>query len=321
MNRSLQDHTKLIYGYFLSITVLIILTISIKGSVGLQWIFSGITVGSIYALLGMGFAVIYSSTHVINFAQGELCMLGGMFLYSFSVSGALPLWAGFILSILLVTAIGASLERVVIRTLKDREAVSVIVATIGLSIFLRAIAKWAWGTDPVPVTAFSGEKPIIIFKASVLPQTFWVVGLAATALLLIYLFLYRTSIGKGIRAVAMNKEAAALAGVSSSISSLIGWSIAAALGAAAGMVIAPINFMAYNSGVMLGLKGFTAAVIGGLDSISGAVVGGLSLGILEMITAGVFPSGYKDALAFVLLILVLLVRPQGLLGKPGEIKV
>jgi branched-chain amino acid transport system permease protein len=141
------------------------------------------------------------------------------------------------------------------------------------------------------------------------------------AVALVFIFFNRTLLGKGIRAAANNPDAASLIGVSSSTSSLVAWTLASALGAAAGIVIAPINFAAYNVGVGLGLKGFSAAILGGLGSAPGAVVGGLVLGVLEMITAGYLPSGYKDAIAFLILILVLLVRPQGLLGKPEDVKV
>jgi len=303
------------------IVLVVMLTLSLKGSTGFQWILSGLTVGSIYALIAMGFSVIYSSTRVINFAQGEFSMLGGMLMYSISVKGGVPPWLGFILSVLIVTLIGAGLERAAIHPLKEQSVIAVIIVTIGLAIFLRALAKWIWGTDPVKIAAFSGEKARVIWGASIVPQSFWVFGFTVVAVVLVFMFFNRTLVGKGIRAAAMNKDAASLVGVSSSTSSLLAWTIAAALGASAGIVIAPINFAAYNVGIMLGLKGFTAAVLGGLGSFPGAVAGGLVLGVLEMITAGVVPSGYKDAVAFVILILVLLIRPQGLLGKPEDVKV
>lgn len=311
----------LLTGSVIFISLVVALTLSFKGSTGFQWILSGLTVGSIYALIAMGFSVIYSSTRVINFAQGEFSMLGGMLMYSISARGGVPPWLGFILSVLIVTLIGAGLERAAIHPLKEQSVIAVIIVTIGLAIFLRALAKWIWGTDPVKIAAFSGDKPIRFLGASIVPQSFWVFGFAVIAVVLVFVFFNRTLFGKGIRAAAMNKDAASLVGVSSSTSSLVAWTIASALGAAAGIVIAPINFAAYNVGIMLGLKGFTAAILGGLGSAPGAVLGGLVLGVLETITAGIFPSGYKDAVAFVILILVLLVRPQGLLGRPEDVKV
>lgn len=302
-------------------TLVLVLTLVLKGSTGLQWILSGITVGSIYSLVAMGFSVIYSSTRVINFAQGEFSMLGGMLVYTFCTRAGMPMPLGFVLAVLLVALVGAGFERVAIHHLKDGSVITIIVVTIGFSIFLRAVSKLIWGTDPVKIAAFSGEKPIRFLGASIVPQSFWVFGFTIAAVLLVFLFFNRTLVGKGMRAVAANSDAASLVGVSSSMSSLMAWTLAAALGAAAGIVIAPIKFASYSMGTMLGLKGFTAAILGGLGSAPGAVVGGLALGVLETIVAGVFPSGYKDALAFLILIVVLLVRPQGLLGKAEDVKV
>lgn len=312
---------KLLWGSAALVAVLVIVTLIDKRAIGLQWILSGLTVGSIYALVAIGFSVIYSSTRVINFAQGGFSMLGGMLMYSLAVQGHLPVWLGFILAVLIVTAFGAGFERVVIHPMRDHSTITVIIVTIGLSIFMTAVAKWIWGTDPVKIASFSGEKPLRFLGASVVPQSLWVFGFTVLAVVLVFLFFNRTLLGKGMRAAADNPDAASLVGVSSSTSSLVAWTIASALGAAAGVVIAPIHFASYSVGTALGLKGFTAAVLGGLGSAPGAVVGGLVLGVLEQITAGYLPSGYKDAVAFLILILVLLVRPQGLLGKPEDVKV
>jgi len=321
LGRTDEKQRLLLIGSVIFIVLVMALTLSLKGSTGFQWIMSGLTVGSIYALIAMGFSVIYSSTHVINFAQGEFSMLGGLLMYSISVKGGVPPWLGFILSVLIVTLIGAGLERVAIHPLREHDVIAVIIVTIGMSIFLRALAKWIWGTDPVKITSFSGDSPVRFLGASIVPQSFWVFGFTVIAVVLVFLFFNRTLLGKGMRAAAANADAASLVGISTSTSSLVAWIIAAALGSAAGIIIAPINFAAYNVGTMLGLKGFSAAILGGLGSAPGAVVGGLTLGVLETITAGVFPSGYKDALAFLILILVLLIRPQGLLGKPEDVKV
>ncbi len=321
VGRADRRQRALLVGSAVFVGLVIAATLISKGSTGFQWIVSGITVGSIYALIAMGFSVIYSSTRVINFAQGEFSMLGGMLMYSLSTRGGLPPWLGFIFSVLIVTAIGAALERLTIHPMRDQSVITIIIITIGIAIALRAVAKWIWGTDPVKIASFSGDSPIRFLGAAVVPQSFWVFGFAIVVVILVFLFFNRTLLGKGMRAAATNSDAASLVGVSSSTSSLIAWTIAAAVGAAAGIVIAPINFAGYNFGIMLGLKGFTAAVLGGLGSAPGAVVGGLVLGVLETITAGVFPSGYKDAVAFLILILVLLIRPQGLLGRAEDVKV
>jgi len=316
-----RNQVRLLWGAAALVAGVVVFTLIYKGSTGLQWILSGLTVGSIYALVAMGFSVIYSSTRVINFAQGEFTMLGGVMMFTLCTSGGLPLWLGFLLTVGIVTLLGAGLERAAIHPLKDQSVITVIIVTIGMAIFIRALAKWIWGTDPVKVASFTGDKPLRFFGASIVPQSLWVFGLTLLAVVLVFAFFNRTLLGKGMRAAADNPDAASLVGISASTSSLVAWSIAAAVGAAAGAVIAPINFAAYDAGAMLGLKGFSAAVLGGLGSAPGAVVGGLVLGVLEMITAGFAPSGYKDAVAFLILILVLLIRPQGLLGKPADVKV
>ncbi len=311
----------LLWGSTAVVLVLVTVTLINKRAIGLQWVLSGLTVGSIYALVAMGFSVIYSSTRVINFAQGGFSMLGGMLMFSLSVEGGLPPWLGFVLAVLIVTAMGAGFERIVIRPMRNHSVISVIIVTIGLSIFMTATAKWIWGTDPVKIAAFSGEKPLRFLGAAIVPQSLWVFGFALIAVFLVFLFFNRTLLGKGMRAAADNPDAASLVGVNASTSSLVAWTIASALGAAAGVVIAPIHFASYSVGTALGLKGFSAAVLGGLGSAPGAVVGGLVLGVVEQIAAGYLPSGYKDAVAFLILILVLLVRPQGLLGKREDVKV
>ena len=316
-----ESHRKFLWGSIAVVILVVGLSLSFKGSAGLQWVISGLTVGSIYSLVAMGFSIIYASTRVINFAQGEFSMLGGMLMYTFSSQVGMPMWLSFILAVVVVTAIGAGFERAVIHHMQGASVVTLIIVTIGLSIFIRAVSKWIWGTDPVKIAAFLGEKPLRFLGAAIVPQSFWVFGFTALAVILVFLFFNRTLPGKGMRAAAGNPDAASLVGVSTSTTSLMAWTMAAALGAAAGIIIAPINFAAYNFGVSLGLKGFAAAILGGLGSAPGAVIGGLVLGVLETIVAGVFPSGYKDAVAFLVLIMVLLVRPQGLLGKPEGEKV
>lgn len=300
--------------------LLIVVTLALKKSTGLQWILSGLTVGSIYALIAMGFSVIFSSTRVINFAQGEFSMLGGMLMYTFNNRAGIPAPFSFILSVLVVTLIGAGFERLVIHPLGRPGVITVVLITIGLSIFFRATAKWIWGTDTLPITPFSGEKPFSILGASLVPQSLWIFGFTLLAVILMFLFFNRTLVGKGMRAAAENPEAASLVGVSPSVTSLVAWTIAAALGASAGIIIAPIKFVSFDVGVMLGLKGFASAILGGLGYAPGAVLGGLTLGVLETIVAGVFPSGYKDAVAFLVLIVVLLLRPQGILGRQERLE-
>jgi branched-chain amino acid transport system permease protein len=192
--------------------------------------------------------------------------------------------------------------------------VTLIIITIGVSIAIRGVALILWGTDPLPLPPFTGEDPIFIFSATLLPQGLWVLGMMVFVVAGLYLFFNRTITGKALRACAINRSAARLMGVSADRMSLFSFALSAALGAAAGIVVAPITAASYDAGTMLGLKGFVAAVVGGLTSMPGAVVGGLALGVLESLGAGLLRSGYKDAIAFLLLLVVLLWRPSGFFG-------
>lgn len=328
---SLWERNKVLLIALATVAAVVVFTLLYKRPVGpgkpytgLALILSGLRDGCIYALVAMGFSVIYASTNVINFAQGDFSMLGGMLLYTFCtnkadamLAGPMPVIAGFMLSLLIVTLVGAACERVAIRPARKASVITLIIITIGLSIFIRAIVKWIWTSESKNVAGFTGEVTYRFLDATLTRQDFWIFGLTALAVLLVYLFFNYTLLGKGMRAAASNRDAASLMGVSPSTSSLVSWMIASALGAVAGMAIAPIRAIDYGYGVMLGLKGFSAAVLGGLGNMIGAVIGGLTLGVLESIISH-FASGYQNAVAFLILILVLLVRPQGLMGRSGE---
>jgi branched-chain amino acid transport system permease protein len=181
------------------------------------------------------------------------------------------------------------------------------------------VAMFAWGKDPYPVRPFSGETPIKLLGATVIPQTLWIVGITVVMLIALNLFFERTITGKGMRACAANPRAAGLLGIRVKRMVLLTFALSGALGSVAGIIISPITFAEYDMGIMLGLKGFCGAVIGGLGSVPGAIVGGFVLGILESLGAGLISSAYKDAIAFVILLVVLFVRPTGIFGR-GETK-
>ena len=182
---------------------------------------------------------------------------------------------------------------------------------------LRAAAMMIWGRDALPLPSFSGDKPIPVLGASVNPQTVWVLGATAVIVLALQVFYKRTLTGKAVRACAVNPLAARMMGINYGRLVLLSFGVSGVISAAAGAMIAPISFMSYSSGAMLGLKGFAAAALGGLGNPLGAVCGGFVLGILEGLGVGLVSSGYKDAIAFVILLLVLFVRPQGVFGGRG----
>lgn len=280
----------------------------------LQYLMTGVTVGSIYAIIALGFVVIFNVTGIINFAQGEFVMLGALIMVSLYKS-ELPTVVSFPLAVVLTTVIGALLQKVAIAPAKGASIVTLIIITIGASITIRGISLMVWGPDPYSLPAFSGDKPISLGGATIVPQSLWVLGVTAVVLVALYMFFEWTLLGKAVRACAINASAARLMGISPSLMALLSFALSAGLGAIGGIVIAPTTLATYDMGSMLALKGFVAAIIGGMSSTPGVVAGGFLLGILESLGAGLVHSGYKDAIAFVVLFLVLFLRPSGLFGK------
>jgi branched-chain amino acid transport system permease protein len=280
----------------------------------LQYVVTGVTTGAIYALLAVGFVVIYNVTGVINFAQGESAMLGALLMVQFSSRLAWPLPVAFLLTLILVTAIGALLYGLAIRPARGASPASLIIITIGASIALRGAALMIWGTNSYLLPAFTPSPPLRLGSAVLRSQSLWVMGTTLVAVTGLYFFFQRTMAGKAMRACAVNRLAAQLMGISQVQMGALAFGLGAALGAVAGTVIAPITYATYDMGTMLGLKGFVAAIIGGLTNPWGAVAGGLLLGVLEAVGAGVISSGAKDAIAFAVLVAILLFRPSGLMG-------
>jgi len=280
-----------------------------------QYLFTGVTVGSIYAMVAVGFNIIYNVTEIINFAQGEFVMLGGLIMVFFTVTAKLPLPLAFVLTVVAVTGVGVLMERFTINPLKNASVLTMIIVTIAVSILFKGIAMFIWGKDPYIFPPFSGGKPLFVFGAAIQTQTLWVLFMTAVMVVLMTIFFKKTRYGKAMLACADNPEAARLVGIKVNTMILISFALSAAIGAVAGAVITPISLMEYDRGALLALKGFGAAVLGGLGSFYGAVVAGVFLGIVESMCAGLVSSGYKDAVALILLLLVLYVRPSGLFGN------
>ncbi|GAB6054078.1 branched-chain amino acid ABC transporter permease [Magnetospira thiophila] len=286
----------------------------------LQFLFSGITLGATYALVGLGFSIIFNASNVINFAQGEFVMIGGMGTVYFIGLG-LPLPVAMLAAILLAGMAGLFLEKFAIQPAKGASVVTLIIITIGASIALRGLAQVVWGKEYHALPAFSGDAPIHVLGATLLPQSLWVLGVSALVVLGLFQFFNRTLLGKAILAASHNRDAAQLVGINVTLVLFISFGLSGALGAVAGILVAPITLTNFEVGIMLGLKGFAAAILGGLGNGLGAVVGGLIVGITEAMGAGYISSDYKDAIAFVLILLVLFVRPSGLFGKTGTERV
>ncbi|MBN1812252.1 MAG: branched-chain amino acid ABC transporter permease [Anaerolineae bacterium] len=293
----------------------------------IQLTIDGIRGGSIYALMALGFVMVYSVTGIINFAQGEFVMLGAMICLTVNdldlpLPPALKLAASIVVGVLATTLIGIIMERLTIYPARHFPPVTLIIITIGVTITLRAGALLAWGADPYVLPAFTtqvledhvfrlgGSSGGVIVQA----QSLWIWGTLIVVLIVLYVFLERTIMGKALRACAVNRRAAQLMGINPSWMSMLSFAMAAALGAIGGIVLGPVTRPIYDMGLMLGLRGFVAAIMGGLVSAPGAVVGGLILGVVENVAAGVTNPTYKSVISFIILIAILLFRPQGIIG-------
>jgi branched-chain amino acid transport system permease protein len=280
-----------------------------------QYVLSGLSNGAIYALIGFGFAIIHNATGIINFAQGEFVMLGGVLTVFFLVFCGFPLLPAIVLSILIVTVVGITFERLAIRPLKDAKPIRLIIITIGASIFIRGAAMLIWGKDTHALPAFSGNEPLYIAGATIMPQHLWIFCITILVIIFSRLFFNHSIIGKAMRACAYNAQAASLVGIDVKIMVMLSFAISAAIGSLAGIIIAPLTMTSYDVGIMLGIKGFCAVIVGGMSSGLGTVLGGLLLGLLEALGAGFISASYKDAIAFIVLLLILFLRPEGLFGK------
>jgi branched-chain amino acid transport system permease protein len=281
----------------------------------LQYAFSGITVGSIYAVVAIGFNLIYSTTGVLNFAQGEFVMLGGMI--AVTLAGFFPLPVAIAGAVILVAVCGGALEWLVFRRLRHHSILHMIIITIGLAIVIREAALHIWDEKVRSLPYFTGNEcsSVTILGAAISPQVFWVLGTVAVAVLLLHAFSRYTLTGKAMRACSSNPEAAMLAGINIFNMRTMAFALSGALGALAGCVISPISMTQYDMGTGLAIKGFAAAILGGLGNPMAAVLGGLAVGLAEAFSVSILPAAYKDATAFAILLAVLFARPHGLFGS------
>jgi len=280
----------------------------------LQFAFSGLTVGAVYALVAVGFTLIFNASDVINFAQGEFVMLGGMTTVSLVLAGV-PVPLAALIAVIVTVAIGLALYGLAIEPARGASAVALIMITIGASIFLRGAAQIVFDKRFHSLPHMFGTDPIQFGGAAIMPQSLVVLAGAAVIVMLLWLFIDRTLLGKAVIATATNRLAARLVGIDTRRIVGLSFAVSAAIGAVAGILVTPITLTSYDVGTLLALKGFAAAMLGGIGSALGAVLGGLILGMLEAFSAGYLSSKYKDAVAFLVILAVLFAMPQGLLGR------
>lgn len=281
----------------------------------IQYLLAGITYGSIYAIVAIGFNIIYNTTGIINFAQGEFVMLGGMISITFLPYLGLPAAIG--VAVLLTMLFGALLEMCFIRWLDNPGVLRMIIITIGLSILVREAALHIWGESIRSLPYFIGNEitTIAVIGARISPQVLWVVGTCGLMVVLLSAFFRMTSVGRDMRACASNRKAAILCGINTRNMVTLSFMLSAGIGALAGCVMSPITSTQYDIGTGLAIKGFTVAILGGLGNSGAAVGAGLLLGILEAFSISVVPLAFKDAISIAILLLILFLRPHGLFGS------
>jgi branched-chain amino acid transport system permease protein len=283
----------------------------------LQYLFSGITVGSIYAIVAIGFNLIFNTTGILNFAQGEFVMLGGM--TAVSLAAVLPLPAAVAGAVIIVALCGGLLELVFFRRLRSHSVLHMIIITMGLSIVVREAALHIWDEKVRALPYFTGNEcsSVKVFGAAISPQVFWVLGSVGVVVAGLHTFLRLTLHGKAMRACSSNPVAATLAGINTANMRTLAFAVSAGIGALAGCVVSPISMAHYDMGTGLAIKGFAAAILGGLGNPMAAVAGGLLVGLAESFSVSVLPAAYKDATAFAILLAMLFIRPHGLFGPRG----
>ncbi|TWT10052.1 branched-chain amino acid ABC transporter permease [Reyranella sp. CPCC 100927] len=286
----------------------------------LQLTLNGLAVGCIYGLVALGFVLIYKATELVNFAQGDLLMLGAFVAYMAVVWWGLDYWVGFLIAVVVVAAFGAFLDATVLRRVMGQPQFAVVMLTIGLGAMFRTFASVTWGSEIYTLpTPFSG-----VWTVGGVTLSHQYLSIVAGTLLLcgvLYGFFTHTRIGVAMQATSQNQLAAYYMGIPVKLIFSLIWAISAGVATVAGILLAPVTLIDINMGLAVALKAFAAAVLGGFGSIPGALVGGIIIGLIELYAGATLPEGFKDTAPYIVLLLMLAVRPQGLFGTLGRKKV
>lgn len=282
----------------------------------IQQLFNGLTIGSVYALVALGLTLVYGILHVPNFAHGAIYMIGGYVTLTMMVYFGLPYWLGVIVSLAVAGVISVLMERLIFHPLRKSNSINSMIAAIGMLLFLEALAQLLWGPDfrqmPTPY-----NQVVNVFGLTFTVQRILIIAAAIVIMLLLYLFLKKTFIGRTIIAMSQNREGAFLVGINSNKVAMLTFFISGMLAAVAASLTSPINLVFPGMGHLVILKAFVIIILGGMGSIPGAIVGGYIIGFSESIGATYISSDYKDIIAFVLLIIILTIKPNGIFAK-GE---
>jgi branched-chain amino acid transport system permease protein len=279
-----------------------------------QFILSGLAIGSIYSLVALGLVMVIRAINVVNFAQGEMVMVGAYICFSFYTSLKMPLLACILISTGLTALVAIGMERLSIHYLQNPSIRNMVTSTVAMSIILKDAGRILFGSDIWPFPSFLGEKAIRILGLRFVPQSILILAISLTLMVVLHLFLQKTKTGLCIRALMVDREMGGLVGINFYTVTFLCFAISGILGAAAGILIMPIVFVSFNMGAII-YKGLVALVLGGMYSFPGAILGGLLLGITEIFIGGYVSTDYRDAIIYLGLIVILLFRPLGLLGQ------
>ncbi len=283
--------------------------------IALQLLFTGLGIGSIYALVALGFVLIYRATNVVNFAQGDFAMLGAFSMVVLCIDLELPYWLGILITLVAMLVFGALFNLAVYYPLRNRGFHPVIISTIGASILLENGVLAAYGPRPQTLPSFFSFQGFSVGPIFFDSQYLLILGVTVVMVTLQYLFFERTLLGKKMQATSQDKEMASLLGIPVALMIMLTFIYSSALGGLAGILVAPILFVSVGMGSSIALKAFAASIIGGFGDVTGAIVGGLALGVVETFGSAYISVPYKDAFAFIVLVVFLLFRPQGLFGE------
>jgi branched-chain amino acid transport system permease protein len=281
---------------------------------------NGIVLGSIYSLMAIGYTMVWNILRFINFAHGEVYM-GGAFVAFFLSSLGISIWIAYLGGVVAGALIGYLMEKLVYKKIRNAPKLNMLIAAIGLSILLQNLAQLIWGATPQRLHSPFLVNHIMIGSTQFSYHYFFILIITVILMLALEFFMNRTLVGKAVQAASQNIQAAELMGINANKIISITFAIGSAVGAIAGILLGPLYLVYPTMGALAGLKGFTASVLGGMGNIPGAMVAGLLLGILESLAAGYISSGYRDAVAMIILLIILLVRPQGIFGKVVQEKV
>ena len=285
----------------------------------LQLVINGVVVGSVYALVALGFVIIFKSTSVVNFAQGEFLLLGAYISLAVVGQTSMPFWVAVVVTLLFSVALGMLIERLILRPMIGEPVISVIMVTLGLSSILKAIVQGIWGTDTRPFPEIFPSTPVQIGPLPVSQGYIYSLVCVAILLLLFTLFFKYSRVGIAMRATAFSQQVAQSMGISVRRMFALAWAIAAVVSAIGGILLGGVRGGVDAALAAIGLKVIPVVILGGLDSIIGAIVGGLIVGVLENLAGGyldpIFGGGVKEVAPFVVLVLILMIKPYGLFGK------